>query len=389
MKKYINVLSVVESNDIIRPQYLFRPHAIESAANYFLTKFNGNIAYAVKANPETYVLQTLYKCGIRLFDVASIEEIKIVSKLLPDTYLYYMNPIKSRADINQSYYDYNVRDFSLDSVDELNKITQETNNNPDLNLFVRIYVPSDYSKLSLDKKFGAQREEAISLLQSARRKSTKLGISFHVGSQCMDAHAYRVAMGLAKKIIQDSKVKVDVLNVGGGFPSIYPDMQPLNIGHYFNIIHDEFDKCRELNPEMELMSEPGRALVAESGSEIVRVDLIKDKSIYINDGTYGGLFDAGTLVKAIYPTKIIRPWIDGNAIFSDFSFFGPTCDDLDFMPGPFALPADIREGEYFEIGQLGAYSRTLSTCFNGFVHEDEVILIEEPAIMSLYNKEPC
>ena len=136
-----------------------------------------------------------------------------------------------------------------------------------------------------------------------------------------------------------------------------------------------------------IICEPGRALVAESGSTIVRVNLRKKQKLYINDGTYGTLFDAGT-PNIVYPSKMIKE--NSSKIISKkmtaFSFCGPTCDSMDYMKGPFVLPNNIRENDYIELGQLGAYGLTFRTHFNGF-YSDEVYEVEDDPIMSLYNRD--
>lgn len=382
MQKYTDTLSVVTNKNLTSSQHIFRPHLIDIAVKCFLDNFGGKIAYAVKVNPEKHTLKQLYNAGIRSFDVASLDEVKHIKSLFPEAYLFFMHTVKARQAINSGYHEYNVKDFSLDSFFELSKILQETNNARDLNLHVRVAVPNLYSKVSLAGKFGIETKEAINLLREARKHAVKLGISFHVGSQCINPDAYKMALATVENIIKKSGTKVDIINVGGGFPSIYPGMSPVSIETYFKVIQKYFNKLRENNPDLELMCEAGRALVAESGGSIVQVELVKGQYLYINDGTYGGLFDAGAF-NLIYPVKAIRPE-PITAKLSPFSLFGPTCDAIDFMPGPFYLPCDIKEGEYFEIGQLGAYSRSLATKFNGFSQEKEVVIVEDLPLMSMY-----
>ena len=137
----------------------------------------------------------------------------------------------------------------------------------------------------------------------------------------------------------------------------------------------------------EIICEPGRALVAESGSTIVKVNLRKKQKLYINDGTYGSLFDAGT-PNIVYPTKMIKE--NSNKIISKkltaFDFFGPTCDSMDYMKGPFLLPNNIKENDYIELGQLGAYGLTFRTQFNGY-YSNEIYEVEDKPIMSMYEKD--
>lgn len=386
MRTFASVGKVVDDIPPDHPLHVFREHTLKKAANFFMNNFKGRICYAVKTNPADYVIKAVYDSGITSFDVASLEEIRLVHGIAPEAKLHFMHTIKSRAAIREAYFTYGIRHFSLDSNAELQKIIEETKGAKDLNLYVRIAIPNTYAELTLSDKFGINQKDAVELLKATREVTAKLGVCFHVGSQCMHPDAYRIAMRMARNAINKSGVNIDMLDVGGGFPSIYPGMIPPDMINYFNTIHDEFKKFKGYK-DIELMCEPGRAIVAESGSVIVRVELRKDSFLYINDGTYGSLFDAGT-PHFIFPVQLHRKNVD---IHSDnimpFSFFGPTCDTMDFMKGPFYLPEDIKEGDYIEIGQLGAYGRTLATSFNGFKPEAEIVMVQDEPLMTMYDED--
>ena len=182
-------------------------------------------------------------------------------------------------------------------------------------------------------------------------------------------------------IIKKTKIIPDIINVGGGFPSVYPDLNPEPLNSYFEEIKIALKNLRL--PELpEVICEPGRAIVAESGSTIVKVILRKKEKLYINDGTYGSLFDAG-VPNFVLPTKMITKGRILSKKLTPFNFFGPTCDSLDFMKGPFLLPNNIKEGDYIELGQLGAYGLTFRTMFNGF-YSNEIYELNDKPIMSLY-----
>lgn len=366
------------------PLYVYRKHALQRAARCFAERFPGETLYAVKTNPDPLVIRDLYEEGIRSFDVASATEMRLVRENAPGAKAYFMHPVKSRGAIKEAYFEYGVRDFSLDAHDELVKIRHVTGNATDLYLYVRIALPCRHAKLSLSDKFGAKSEEAVELLRSARETAKGLGVCFHVGSQCMRPEDYRAAIAAADELVKIAGVEIDVLDIGGGFPSVYPGMAPEPMEAYFDAAHDEFS--RRFDPaRVRLIAEPGRALVAESGSVIVRVDLRKGRSLYINDGTYGMLFDAGSL-NFVYPARLFPGEtrdVSGEAL-EPFSFFGPTCDSLDSMKGPFFLPSCVGEGDYIEIGQLGAYGRTMATAFNGFTPSPEVVYVEDEPLMTRY-----
>ncbi|PIR37150.1 MAG: ornithine decarboxylase [Alphaproteobacteria bacterium CG11_big_fil_rev_8_21_14_0_20_39_49] len=367
--------------------FVFRPDALAKSVNFFKNNFKAELLYAVKTNPERHVLELLVAQGINSFDVASIEEIKLVRSISSDAKLYFMHPIKPRYAIKEAYFDYGVRNFSLDSDAELNKILNETGNAKDLSLHVRLSIPNNFAELSLSEKFGVNLQDAPELLKKIRKHADKMGICFHVGSQCMHPDAYRIAIRMAAQVVRQSGIKLEYFNVGGGFPSVYPGMTPPDMKEYFEAIHDELDEIKDVG-DLQLLAEPGRAIVAESASLIVRVDMRKGNKLYINDGTYGSLFDAGFL-GFIFPVRLI---CDERVYSSDllpFSFYGPTCDSLDYMKGPFYLPNDTDEGDMIEIGQMGAYGRTMNTGFNGFAPEEQVRYVSDLPLMTMYSDEHC
>jgi ornithine decarboxylase len=393
MDKFIFVTTLVENKnlsfDISRqPVYLFRRNPIRAAVSTFKKYFAGTVLYAVKTNPNENALREIYASGVRCFDAASLWEIQRVKSLFTDAKIFYMHPVKNRADISDAYFKFGVRDFSLDSFDELEKILAATGNAEDLNLHIRLAVQNGFSQLDLSGKYGIGGIEATKLISVTRRFAKNLGVCFHVGSQCMNPVAYENAIKFAVALVKKSGVAIDSVDVGGGFPSAYPDMSPVSIEQYLKVINNRIAKvAKSLNPsgKLNVYCEPGRALVAESGSVLVHVDARKGDKLYINDGTYGSLFDAGSKVEFQFPTRAFRR--DDEVALSTnlkpFSFYGPTCDSLDAMKGPFMLPDDIREGDFIEIGQLGAYGMTFRTAFNGF-YSDKVIEVEDAPMLSMY-----
>ena len=383
MQKFTSVENLVNQLKPDKPVYCIRKKSILSASNFFQKKFPGRILYAVKTNPHPEVIKTLVKSGISEFDVASISEIKSVRKFSQNAKCSFMHTVKSREDVQEAYFKYDVKTFALDTKEELIKIIESTNNAKDLEIFVRVAVSNEHAEIDLSKKFGAMNNEAIGLLRLAKQYANKIGLSFHVGSQCMHPISYTKGIAEIGNIIKKTKIVPDYINVGGGFPTIYPDLVPQSLDNYFQEIKMSLYNLK-LNNLPEIICEPGRALVAESGSTIVRVNLRKKQKLYINDGTYGTLFDAGT-PNIVFPSKLIKE--SSNKIISKkltaFDFYGPTCDSMDYMKGPFVLPNNIKENDYIELGQLGAYGLTFRTEFNGFF-SDEIYEVEDNPIMSLY-----
>ena len=386
MQKFKSVEDLVNQLRPDKPVYCIRKKSILSASKFFQKKFPGKILYAVKTNPNQEVIKTLIRSGIEQFDVASVEEIKAVREFSQSAKCSFMHTVKSRESIRDAYFKYGVKTFALDTKDELIKIIESTSGAKDLELFVRVAVSNEHAEIDLSKKFGALSTEAAGLLRLVKQYSSKIGLSFHVGSQCMHPISYAKGITEIGNIINKTKIVPDFINVGGGFPTIYPDLIPQSLSSYFEEIKKSLENLK-LRSMPEIICEPGRALVAESGSTIVRVNLRKKQKLYINDGTYGTLFDAGT-PNIVYPSKMIKD--SSNKIISKkltaFDFYGPTCDSMDYMKGPFLLPNNVKENDYIELGQLGAYGLTFRTEFNGFF-SNEIYEVDDNPIMSLYEKE--
>ena len=384
MQKFKTVDELINQLKPEKPIYCIRKKSIQSASTYFRNKFPGKVLYAVKTNPHPEVLKTIVDSGIENFDVASIQEIKDIRAISPDAKCSYMHTVKSRESIKEAYFNYNIKTFSLDTKDELIKIIEATNQAKDLELFVRVAVSNEHAQIDLSKKFGVLTSEATGLLRLTKQYAKKIGLSFHVGSQCMHPISYAKGIGEIGNIIKKTKIIPDYINIGGGFPAIYPDLVPQPLENYFEEIKKSLTNL-ELEKLPELLCEPGRAIVAESGSTIVRVNLRKKQKLYINDGTYGTLFDAGT-PNMVYPSRLIKSSKIISKKLTAFDFYGPTCDSMDYMKGPFLLPNNIKENDYIELGQLGAYGLTFRTQFNGF-YSNEIYEVEDEPIMTLYGKE--
>lgn len=380
MAKHHRALGVAHTLRPVQPVTLVRPHAAARAARFFVEKFPGRTLYAVKANPSPDLLQILWDNGVTHYDVASIGEVRLVARTLPESTLCFMHPVKAEEAIAEAYFTHGVRTFSLDTIEELDKIVRATKGAEDLTLCVRIRVSSELSKLSLASKFGAGPGETKALLFAARQAADTLGICFHVGSQAMSPDAYGQAMERVRMAIVEAAVTVDVIDVGGGFPSAYPGMEPPPLERYFETIHRAFESL-PISYSAELWAEPGRALCAEYSSLIVRVEKRRGDELYINDGAYGALFDAAHVAWR-FPVTLLRAE-ESRAKDVAFSFYGPTCDDLDHMAGPFDLPADVDTGDYIEVGMLGAYGSAMRTAFNGF-GTDETIEVSDEPMATLY-----
>jgi ornithine decarboxylase len=380
MERYLNARALIASRRPDRPVFGLRPHAAGRAARWFLENFPGEVAYAYKANSSVFLVGALYGAGIRNFDVASLPELEDAATI-PQAQLHFMHPVKSRTAIRRAYHDYGVKCFALDSEDELDKIVTETGGAEDLQLFVRMTVPAMNSSIPLERKFGIEGEPANRLLVKARQVCDELGLTFHVGSQTETPAAFEFAFDTLHKAIVEAGVVVDAIDVGGGFPARYSEAAPAPLQSFVDVIVERFEKL-PVSHDCRLICEPGRALVAEAESLIVRVDARRGNELFINDGGYGALFDAAQLGFTV-PIRRIEVGAASKDKLVPFSLWGPTCDSIDHMKGPFMLPENVGEGDYLEIGNMGAYGRAIAGHFNGYGRYDEVILDDEP-MYSMY-----
>ena len=347
-----------------------RPRALVAAAQQITAKFAGDVLYAVKCNDEPLVLRALWAGGIREFDTASIAEVRRVRTFLPEARCHFMHPVKSPEAVGEAYREHGVRRFVLDHPDELAKIIAASGHADDLELFVRLAVPGDGAVLALTGKFGCSPDEAVALLRSARPVARAVGLTFHVGSQCVEPEAFARAITIAAEIARRAG-GIDHLDVGGGFPAAYTGSEP----PFSSFVRAIEVAVREQGLRCRLQCEPGRALVASGASVLARIELRRGSALYLNDGVYGNLAELKWIGPA-FPMRAVRDRV-GSVASAAFDLFGPTCDSIDSMPGPHWLPADVRTGEWLEVGMMGAYSNALRTGFNGF-HDSRVAIVNDP-----------
>ncbi|MBL8660086.1 MAG: type III PLP-dependent enzyme [Rhodospirillales bacterium] len=369
------------------PLHCLRPVAIGESVRAFAAAFPGRLLYAVKCNPEPRVLRALWRAGIRNFDCASSAEVGLVRQMFSNPGIHFMHPVKSRAAIAEAYDRHGVRDFALDSDDELRKILEvvaaiagRRRREADLGLIVRLAVSNCGAAYSLSGKFGADAQRAAALLAAARPYAQRLGVSFHVGSQCLRPEAYAEAIRVAAQAAERARVAIDIVDVGGGFPVAYTQTTPPPLTAYTDAIRAAVAES-SFADTVELWAEPGRALVAAGASLVVRVIHRRDRDLFVNDGIYGSLSDAGT-PGFRFPVRLIpRDGRPPAAPGAAFRLFGPTCDAADRMDGPFELPEDAAEGDWIEVGQLGAYGSALRTAFNGF-DRARLIEVNDPPLLA-------
>ncbi|MDR3449474.1 MAG: type III PLP-dependent enzyme [Alphaproteobacteria bacterium] len=355
------------------------PEKLHEAARLFVENFPGHSLYAVKSNPDPYVLRKLYEAGITHFDVASLGEVKLLRDMFPRAHLAFMNPIKSREAIRAAYFQYDVRDFVIDTFEEMHKILEETDNAKDLLIVVRIAMPKGSAACQLTGKFGCTPEAGAELLKAADKAAHRVGISFHVGSQTLEPQSYADAIARAGEIIRKSGVKLDVFDLGGGFPIQGLGMEVPPLTDFFDVIRESLTKIK-LPKSCEVWSEPGRALCGNGSTLLVRVELRKGDVLYINDGSYGNMFEVCAM-KWQNSAVLMRPARKNrkpaSKTLTPFRFYGPTCDSVDYMQGPFQLPEDVCEGDWIALAGMGAYGSASTSKFNGFYSDLQVEIVPD------------
>lgn len=374
---FSNAEEVVAQLQPDEPIYCFRPHVLAATAKEFVSLFDGQTLYAVKCNPHPDVLHVLYENGIRGFDVASLNEIKLIKSLFPEAHCAFMHPVKSRPSIRAAYDQFGIRHFVIDSLHELEKIEQETNQATDLVIFVRFRTEAHKEvEYDLSDKFGADVKTTLELITRITPYH-QLGLAFHVGSQCTNPHAYHAALELLKDIISRSGVTPAFVDIGGGFPAYYSGMDLPPLKQYLQSINHSL-KTINVNDTFRVLSEPGRVLVNEAFSLLIQVQLRKENGLYVNDGIYGALPELPYLRKGVHvPARLLRESAKG-APHQWFNLYGPTCDSTDIMKHALHLPSDVSEGDWIEIGLCGAYTHCLTTQFNGFISQRVVYVEDEP-----------
>lgn len=382
VRSYGNVDQFIEVEKPTTPINCVYPHLVHDMAKTFLEGFNGTPMYAVKANPSPLVIKELYAAGIRNFDTASMDEIKLVKGLFPDAKCYFMAPSKFVGAAKEAYDTYGLRDFVADHQSEIDRLLEDTGS--DANIYIRMKAHSEESVYELSSKFGMEPEEAVDALKYLASKGRSAHLSFNVGSLCLHPDAYRRAIESAAGVARSAGVKLESLDVGGGFPYKYATLTPPPLSEYFDTI-EKAVKASGLPEDCDIYCEPGRGLSANAQSLLLQIIMIKDNQLYLNDGRYGSLSEvefSGDLVR--YPYRHIScGGIRANET-SRFGVFGPTCDTMDVLDMQFELPTDCQVGDWIEIGTLGAYSNAVSTQFNGFSTDNWMLVSDESSEPPVY-----
>lgn len=371
-----------DASEIVRsiapalPVYCIYPEAYRAAVEEFTRGFPGRTLYAIKANNAPQVLALLSGFGIRDFDCASVDEIRLARDANPDATCYFMNPVRLDGAAHTAATEFGCRHFVVDHVDAIPQLVSGIDPSRCV-IFARMAVHHASAMEDLSQKFGAAPADIPALLQAITESGAEAALAFNVGSGVTSPDGYRHAMRVARDVLGKAKLRVRLVDVGGGFPRTYPGFEVPPLVEFFDAIRHEAPSL-PLQDDGELLAEPGRALAAPGLSVIVKVLLVKPDRLYINDGMYGSFWELRFRGHKRYPFRAYRDGAILGGGTRAFRVFGPTCDSSDVLPVPLELPADIRVGDYIEFGSIGAYSLSGRTNFNGF-GAGETFIIDDPA----------
>ena len=370
LPRFVSALKAIEALKPTEPLYLVHPEKFATAAKTFLEGFPGDVLYAVKANPHPVALKNLWAGGIRHFDTASLGEIEAVKSLLPDAICHFMAPVRLSGQAKAAFEKHGVSDFVIDSASELDKLLAETGDAKKLRIFVRLVASLGGALLEMSSKYGCRPEEAAKLLKRVRASGAQPCLTFHVGSQCLSPFSYAQAIEIAQQTIRLANVEIAALDIGGGFPTAYEGQEPPPAHWFFDMIKEALGNLSM--PNLNVMCEPGRALVGQGISLVTQVQMRRDDRIYLNDGSYGS-FDEQRFAgfDENYPPTGITLTAAGKAktlsgAKRPFRAYGPTCDSADVLPRPVMLPDAIAAGDFVLFDAMGAYTVSSRSAFNGY-----------------------
>ena len=372
MREFQNSLSMVADMQPSLPVYCIHADVYKKTARSFVDGFPGRTLYAVKANNNEHVLRLLHLSGVTHFDCASLDEIELVHSIAPDAVCYFMIPARLPGAAEAAFRNCGVRHFMVDHHSAIASLLDEIDAK-ESTVFVRMAVSHRSAAENLSAKFGAPPADVPELLNRIAASGAQPALAFNVGSGVRDPRAYVDAIDLAMSVIEQSGELVRLLDIGGGFPHSYPGYTSPPLENYFSAIRDRINAV-DARLRTELLAEPGRALSAPGLSVVTRILLRKDNSLYLNDGMYGGLWELRCNGQDRFQTGCLR--IDGalSKELAEYRVFGPTCDASDVLPSALRLPADLKAGDFIEFEEIGAYSLSGRTDFNGFGRYETVFI---------------
>lgn len=372
IEKFSSVESLLRSERPREPVYCMFPHVFKGMAQKFIKGFPGRVLYAVKANAEPLVLNLLTQAGIRHFDCASLAEIALVDTINPDAKKYFMVPVRIRDAARTAQEKHGVRHFMVDHLSALPSLLEEIDPARSV-VFARMAVHHESAMEDLSARFGAPPEQIPGLLHAIRDSGAEPALAFNVGSLVTDPEAYRHSMSVTRSVLEHLPFQLRLLDVGGGFPRSYPGYIVPKLKKYYRVISESIASL-PLADNAEVLGEPGRALSAPGMSAVVEVLLRKDDHLYLNDGMFGIFWLLRIDGPDSFPVRGYRNGEPYEGENMEFTLHGPTCDSTDTLPGVVPLPRDIQAGDHLEFGNIGAYSISGRTDYNGH-YSDRIVAI--------------
>ncbi len=317
------------------------------------------VFYAVKANPDIRVVSMLNEMGMN-FEVASEGELSILSSLgVEGNRIISSNPVKSMRFLREAV-SYGVDRFAFDSGPEVEKLALNATGSQ---VYVRLTVPNEGSEWPLSKKYGVEIEEAVHLLIYARDKGlVPVGLTFHVGSQCVNIYNWDTALDKARQLWDAAKEKgidLRVLNIGGGYPIRYTK-DVVGVEDLEAKINDSIHK--RFPDDIDVHIEPGRSVIGDSGvfvsSVIGKARRGDENWLYLDVGVFNGLMESLGGIKYSYI-------IDSRNEPKKWIVAGPSCDSFDVIDSDVELPEPL-VGDTILILSCGAYTVSYASEFNGF-----------------------
>ncbi len=358
------------------PVYCIYPHLLRSDVQQFIEGFPGRVMYAVKANPEPRIVQHVLAAGITDVDAASVEEMELVHSIDPAATCYFMAPVRLRGAVRAAYTAHGVRNYVVDHVDELRRVASELPTN-DVTIFVRMATDNPDATYNLSEKFGANPADTVALLREVAEIGMEPALAFNTGSLVRRPDAFVTALEQSQFVLEEAKVPIRQLDIGGGFPSEYPGMKSEPLQAFFDAIATTQQRLPLLR-DLELHAEPGRALIARGMSLLIQVLHRTNNRLFLNDGIWGSMIEPVLSKGELrYPARVFRGTSPVTGDDIDYEVFGPTCDSMDRLPVPIPLPGDIATGDWIEFGTMGAYSLSNRTHFNGFFPNNFVELVAD------------
>lgn len=347
------------------PYLVMDLNAVEKAYESFTAALlPTRVHYAMKCNPHERVLRCLHGVGCG-FEIASYAELNDLLAIGVDPAdVLFSNPVKIPEHI-QACASSGLWRFAFDGVDELEKLAQYA---PGSAVYVRIATDSGGSEVPSEGKFGVSTEEATDLLLMAKKLGLRpYGITFHVGSQMTRLDAWdnpiRRSAAIMRKL-RSHGIQLSMLDIGGGFPASYTQGVP-DITYFGEAIVSALEE--HLPYEVDVVAEPGRFLVADTGVMVTKVIGVTSRFgrrwIHLDIGAFNGMMEClETRNQLFFPIRSAK----SETEFEICTVTGPSCDSQDTLLYDVPLPRGLATGDYLFVYAAGAYTTSYASRFNGF-----------------------